>query len=387
MTFTEKIEKLLASNHIKEVIDEFLKFLNEVPQSRSDARNDAGELRGQIIVLSGRFTDLNSKINTNTVNPDGANQERATIIKSFIQILNQLPSSYSDLSTYLQEKNEEDDWQDTQNKNTIEAYHIYFNKYPNGKYKADTIKLIGELEEVKQRQDSEIKRLALLEKERRENDKVAAETSKQQTGSTGYQSVKAENYSTPPKSKKGLFIGLGAGALVLIIIIIMVSKSPITTADKSTEGTVSANQSDSNAIKAELRLAFESANQALVNAVATQNKNDLSKLFSGEALKMIDNKVSNILTQSVGMQVEFSIADIDYKSIKITNDGQKAELFAEYTQGAVFKDSASSACKQIPPYKISETAFFTKTENGWIVSSFIDDNEAMPAAVDCTGNN
>ena len=32
MIFTDRIEKLLAANHIKEVIEEFLKFLSEVPQ-------------------------------------------------------------------------------------------------------------------------------------------------------------------------------------------------------------------------------------------------------------------------------------------------------------------------------------------------------------------
>lgn len=31
MIFTEKIEKLLGANHIKEVIEECLKFLSEVP--------------------------------------------------------------------------------------------------------------------------------------------------------------------------------------------------------------------------------------------------------------------------------------------------------------------------------------------------------------------
>ncbi|MEO6720096.1 MAG: hypothetical protein ABIN67_07005 [Ferruginibacter sp.] len=382
MIFTEKIEKLLASNHIKEVIDEFLRFLNEVPQSRTDAKSDAGELRGQIIVLSGRFTDLNSKINTNTVSPDGANQERATIIKSFIQILNQLPSSYSELNTYLEEKNEEDEWKDAQGKNTIEAYQVYFNKYPNGKYKADTIKLIGELEEVKLKQDSEIKRLALLEKERRENDKVAEEFAKQQMASSAiHPSVNVVNSSTPAKSKKGLFIGLGVAALVIIVILATIINTP--DSDTENTGPVAVNNSDSNAVKAELRLAFESANQALARALSTRNNNELSRSFSGEALKMVDNQVSELLLKSGNMTIEFATSDFNYKSINITDDGNKAELFAEYTQSATFRDPSTSACSQLPPYRTTETAFFTKTENGWIVSSYIDGPESEPEIVAC----
>ena len=182
MPFVERIEKLLINNQMKDVIEEFLEFLSGVPQSNRDARNDANQLRGQIIVLSGRFTDLTNKINTNTLSADTASQERNSLTNSFVQILNQLSSNYPDLNKYVEEKDEDEDWFDAQKKNNIETYHAYFNKYPNGKYKADTIKLISELEEVKQKQESEMKRLAMLEKERRENDKLAAEQ-KQATSS------------------------------------------------------------------------------------------------------------------------------------------------------------------------------------------------------------
>ena len=234
MIFTEKIEKLLASNYLKEVIDEFLKFLNEVPHSYKEAKSDAGQLRGQIIVLSGRFTDLNTKINTNTMDSGAANQEKSALINSFIQILNQLPSNFPDLNQYLEEKNEEDEWKEAQKKNTIEEYQDYFNKYPNGKYKADTIKLITELEEVKNKQELEMKRLALLEKERRENDRAAAEPAKAQAASTSNQAhqtaatgsasgARAYAAPQPAKSRTGLYIALGALLGIIFIIIIAVS--------------------------------------------------------------------------------------------------------------------------------------------------------------------
>lgn len=244
MTFTEKIEKLLASNYVKEVIDEFLKFLNEVPHSNTDAKNDSRQLRGQIIVLSGRFTELDSKMTTNTIDSGSANQEKSAIINSFIQILNQMPSNYPDLNNYLEEKNEDDEWKDAQKKNTIEEYQDYFNKYPNGKYKADTIKLITELEEVKAKQELEMKRLASLEKERRANDKTQGEPAKVAAGSGSNQAFQtadkassasaAPAYQTtapvhagnqPAKSRSGLYIALGVLIGIIFIVIIAVAVS------------------------------------------------------------------------------------------------------------------------------------------------------------------
>lgn len=241
MPFVERIEKLLINNQIKEVIDEFLKFLSEVPQSNKDARNDANQLRGQVIVLSGRFTDLSNKINTQTLGADAASQERNALTNSFVQILNQLSSNYPDLNKYVEEKDEDEDWFDAQKKNNIETYHAYFNKYPNGKYKADTIKLISELEEVKQKQESEMKRLAMLEKERRENDKLAAEQ-KQATSSSPVKPVikpsAAEgSIAAATKSKKGLLIGVGV--LVLAVIAFFIFRGG--KADSANQGATSEN--------------------------------------------------------------------------------------------------------------------------------------------------
>lgn len=387
MTFTEKIEKLLASNHIKEVIDEFLKFLNEVPQSQSDAKSDAGELRGQIIVLSGRFTDLNSKINTNTVNPESANQERAAIIKSFIQILNQLSSSYPDLNTYLEEKNEDDDWNDAQQKNTIDAYHVYFNKYPNGKYKADTIKLIGELEEVKQKQDSEIKRLALLEKERRENDKLSGEAQKQQTNPSGYSAVSSDS-SSPAKSKKGLFIGLGIAALAVIIIIVMLvnKKSSATSEETDNNAAPVENTEPADAVKAELKLAYKSAIVTVGKAKFSVDKNVLTASFTGEALKSLSQVIDDEISENYF--VETTYEEPDYRSFKINKDGNEAEVLVLQPQSAVIYDGSTKSCKKkIPLFKQSETVYFNYTENGWIIISFVDGKEPVPDPVACESAN
>jgi len=246
MPFVERIEKLLINNQMKDVIEEFLEFLSGVPQSNRDARNDANQLRGQIIVLSGRFTDLTNKINTNTLSADTASQERNSLTNSFVQILNQLSSNYPDLNKYVEEKDEDEDWFDAQKKNNIETYHAYFNKYPNGKYKADTIKLISELEEVKQKQESEMKRLAMLEKERRENDKLAAEQKQAVSPSpvkpANKPSATESAVAAATKSKKGLFIGLGVVALGLIAFFIFRGGKSDSANQEATSGNIPAEE-------------------------------------------------------------------------------------------------------------------------------------------------
>ena len=385
MAFTEKIEKLLASNHVKEVIDEFLKFLNEVPQSKSDAKSDAGELRGQIIVLSGRFTDLNSKINTNTVSPDAANQEKATIIQSFIKILNQLPSSYPDLNTFMEEKNEDDDWNDAQHKNTIDAYQIYFNKYPNGKYKADTLKLIADLEDVKQKQDNEIKRLALLEKERRENDKLAGETQRIPSTQPSYQSNDT-GPSAPAKSKTGLFIGIGVAVIAIILIVVMMGKKSPAAAEENNETTAAPAEAvePSDAVKAELTLAIESANQTFIKAMQEVNKEILSASFKGEALKSLTQRIDNEIAKNYYTTSRTTAAD--YKSFKITGDGigETAEVVVLETWVSTYYKSGTNDCLQKElPFQQTKTAFLNKTENGWIITAYIFSKETPPPPIPC----
>lgn len=289
MPFVERIEKLLINNQIKEVIDEFLKFLSEVPQSNKDARNDANQLRGQVIVLSGRFTDLSNKINTQTLGADAASQERNALTNSFVQILNQLSSNYPDLNKYVEEKDEDEDWFDAQKKNNIETYHAYFNKYPNGKYKADTIKLISELEEVKQKQESEMKRLAMLEKERRENDKLAAEQ-KQATSSSPVKPVikpsAAEgSIAAATKSKKGLLIGVGVLVLAIIAFFIF----------RGGKGDDSANQATSENIPVE-ELYDTTINPAVYYYIQNRDNKKIAGVIDGR----VDDFIPLVLYDSAG---------------------------------------------------------------------------------------
>lgn len=395
MIFTEKIEKLLSANHIKEVIEEFLKFLSEVPQSDKDARNDANQLRGQVIILSGRFTDLNNRMNTNTIDQASANQEKAVLINSFVQILNQLPSSYPDLNNYVAERNEDDQWKEAQRKNNIEEYQDYFSKYPNGKYKAATIKLIAELEEVKSKQDMEIKRLAALEKERRANDK-AADADAQKTTNTenrtkqSYGSATKVIEASKHKSRTGLYIGLGVLIGIVFIILLAIASTssdepatpvkqdPLNLSDNPNGETGNNNE----AAKAELKLAFEMANQTLINATFTLNALLLNKSFTGEALKTLDTQIEALIAND--SYIQSVLENRVYKNIKVSSNQTDGQVEVAETWTYTYYSNATKRCTGMHPnYSSSETVYFKKTANGWMVTSFTLGNEPVPNMVPC----
>jgi len=397
MIFTERIEKLLGANHIKEVIDEFLKFLNDVPQSGKDARADANQLRGQIIVLSGRFTELNTKVNTNTIDPAMANQEKSMLINSFIQILNQLPSNYPDLNKYLEEKNEDDEWKDAQEKNRIESYQVYFSKYPNGKYKEATIKLIGELEDVKRKQNEEIKRLAMLEKERRENDKVVAEAQRRQqktpTQKT-YRSTAAANPDpAPAKSNKVLYIVIGAVAgIILLAVIANMSSSdnsytPPTETSPTTSTVPAAVETEttpgiSEAVKAELISAIRLADNAEINAYFSLSPAALYASYTGEALKTLLSEIETLKNNDL-----FASQTLDhqeFQAFNLTTDGQEADVKLEETWTTMYSRISTQQCfSKVPATKYPQTIYLKKTAYGWIITTIVMGNVAKTDAIPC----
>lgn len=401
MIFTERIEKLLGANHIKEVIDEFLKFLGDVPQANRDARADANQLRGQIILLSGRFTELNTKVNTNTIDQASANQEKSMIINSFIQILNQLPSNHPDLYRYLDEKNEDDEWKEAQNKNKIEAYQVYFSKYPNGKYKEATIKLIGELEEVKRKQDEEIKRLAMLEKERRENDKASAaeaQRARQNKERQTTHKTSAPVTAAPAKSNKLLYIILGAVAGIVLLIVIanlvVPDKKPYTPPINNDYGNTMPDSAKplivqepatatlTEGIKAELISAIRLANNAEINAYSTLNPNALYNSYTGEALKQALTNLEQLKTN--GLLFAATMEKQEFKSFKLGDDGTEANVKSVETWSGTYYYASTSTCYgKIPSHRASQSVYLKKSENGWIITSIVHDNPNAPETVPC----
>ncbi len=234
MTFAEKIQKHLENNQLKQVIDEFRTLISECPSSEKDAYNDANQLRSQLVVLAGRFNSINDKINLGTASPESANIEKTSIINSFVQILNQLPDTYPDLNNFINDMDEEEAWKEAQNLNTIDGYSRYFKKYPNGKYVAETHRLMKDLNVIKRTQEEEMKRVAQEEKERRDReaklrekskpaDAPKADNNKVNTTSGRTKEVNPEN-SGSGINKTLIFASIGVVLFILLMVLLL--KSP-----------------------------------------------------------------------------------------------------------------------------------------------------------------
>lgn len=395
MIFTERIEKLLGTNQIKEVIDEFLKFLGDVPHHEKDARNDANQIRSQVIILSGRYTDLHTKINTNTIDQASANQEKSSLINSFLQILNQIPSNYPDLNSYMEEKNEDDEWEVAQEKNSIEAYQDYFSKYPNGKYKAATIKLIGELQDVKQKQDEEIKRLAKLEKERRASEKVTRPVTPkapvQRPSPNPVYQQPARPVEPAKKTNAGLYIALGILLGIVLIVVIAVSvdsDEPLPPANYpagevgNTTNTGSSTVSES--LKAELMTAIALANSAEVNALYSLDPTGLRNSFTGEALKLYLAQIETL--RSNDLFVTAVLKNQEYQKFQIDASGKSAEVKLSQTWSFMYSRISTQQChSQVPTAILNQNIYLNKQENGWMITSVVQPNANIPEPEPCSG--
>ena len=245
MTLFARIDKLLGSNHIKAALDEFQKFLANCPGGNDDLQGDVDKVSTALIILSSKFADLSEKQNSNTIAPDVADRERASIINSLVQIKNQMRFNHPDLFKHMVEKDEENAWQEALHNNTIDGYQDYFSKYPNGKYKEDSIKFIKQLREKRESQDNEIRKIAEQEKVRRES----IETGQGRPVSTEY-SYPSGPTPAPSKSKKTLFIVSGI-VVVAAVAIFFIINSNSSSSEYTEEETSELTSSETQEVKTE----------------------------------------------------------------------------------------------------------------------------------------
>ena len=220
MTLFARIDKLLGNNQVKAAIDEFQEFIANCPGGNDDLQGDVDKVSTSLIILSSKFADLSEKQTSNTIAPEVADREKASLINSLVQLKNQIRFNHPDLYKHMLEKDEENAWQEALHSNTIDEYQDYFSKYPNGKYREDSIKFIKQLREKRESQDNEIRRIAEQEKVRRES----IETSQERPASS--------EYSNPPgpaaasnKSKKTMFIVSGIVVIAAVAILLMVNSN------------------------------------------------------------------------------------------------------------------------------------------------------------------
>lgn len=244
MSFVDKIENHLAKNQITYVIDAFSELKRSCPLSETNAMSDIRQLNSQVIVLSSKFNNLNERVNMGTTDSRTENMEKSSIIRAFTDILNQLPNTYPDLYKYIQARDEEYEWKDTQAANTVTAYEQYFNKYsPNGKYIESTKKLISELREIERKREDEKKNLAQEARSRREQDTRRHDESK--PPETFKEKIQVpESVKPVNKGSNKTLIYMGAGAVLLILLIFILKPKNNSRNDLATSPVVTETQQE-----------------------------------------------------------------------------------------------------------------------------------------------
>ncbi|MFT4665943.1 MAG: hypothetical protein ACI8YQ_000601 [Polaribacter sp.] len=164
--FLFELQQLVAKNKIEGVIKILLTTFQKCESQRPESKDEIRGLRNQVVLLSARYNETNDKINSGIIDPVHAGTAKNQLISAFLNIIGKLPE-HKELSNYINGLEEEEAWKEAVRKNGIESYRVFFTKYPHGKYKEETQRIISEMETIEKTKEAEIKQKAAEEKERR----------------------------------------------------------------------------------------------------------------------------------------------------------------------------------------------------------------------------
>ncbi|MEM8528875.1 MAG: hypothetical protein AAGG68_29840 [Bacteroidota bacterium] len=165
-TYIQNLEHLISINRLEQAIENLLRSLSDYQPTDAQARNNARELRNYIIGISQHLHSVNDQAKKGTSSDEEIQRERRTVSNKLLNTIYDL-DIYPDFKKYINEQEEEKAWQSASRKNTISAYQEYFERFPNGKYRAETHRIITELQEIEQKRSAEMKQIAEQEKRRR----------------------------------------------------------------------------------------------------------------------------------------------------------------------------------------------------------------------------
>lgn len=165
-TYIQNLEHLISINRLEQAIETLLKSLSDYQPADAQAKTNARELRNYIIGLSQRLHSAKEQSKRGISEEEEVQRERRTVSNNLLNTIYDL-DIYPAFKKYINEQEEEKAWQEVSRKNTIAAYQEYFERFPNGKYRAETHRIITDLQEVEQKRAAEMKRIAEQEKRRR----------------------------------------------------------------------------------------------------------------------------------------------------------------------------------------------------------------------------
>ncbi|MEM6696980.1 MAG: hypothetical protein AAF806_22735 [Bacteroidota bacterium] len=165
-TYVQNLEHLISINRLEQAIETLLKSLSDYQPADAQAKTNARELRNYIIGLSQRLHSAKEQSKKGISEEEELQRERRTVSNNLLNTIYDL-DIYPNFKKYINEQEEEKAWKEVSRKNTIAAYQDYFERFPNGKYREETHRIIMDLQEVEQKRSAEMKRIAEQEKRRR----------------------------------------------------------------------------------------------------------------------------------------------------------------------------------------------------------------------------
>lgn len=166
--YTLELKKLLADHQAPQVMKSLMDTLGEASQYSQTLKAEIEPLQSEIIMLSSRLTRINKDREQNLIDQNNFGIELARFEKSILGILNGLDENYPGLEKYFQEREEDAAWATASAANDIEAYKAFFTKYPHGKYREETQRLIQKLEALEVKKNIAFKKTAEAERQRRQ---------------------------------------------------------------------------------------------------------------------------------------------------------------------------------------------------------------------------
>lgn len=141
-------------------------------------------------------------------------------------------------------------------------------------------------------------------------------------------------------------------------------------------------EANSEAAKAELKLAFEMANETIVNAAYYMNAASLSKSFTGEALKTLSTRIETLIANDTYLQSV--LEKRTYKNIQLSNNQPEGQVEVDETWSYIYFNNSTKLCiGRQPNMRSTETVYFKKNVNGWMETLFTTGNEPIPQMVTC----
>lgn len=145
--YLEKLDRYIAKDNLEIALDDFLEMLLVARKKAPQAEAEIQEIKTRVIVLSSQLHDLKKQKQLGTIEANQAFTIKNQIIFKVSELLAEI-SNYTEFYSFLQTRDEENNWLSAVNFNTLNATEAYIEKYPNGKYIHEATHLLYELNKI-----------------------------------------------------------------------------------------------------------------------------------------------------------------------------------------------------------------------------------------------